>query len=219
MQDANNSVAWVAALLLAQQDHPTPTEHSSAFCKVPLCRGSCCSSWLLHLQSACTLGAKDQPALGKEALNIVKKTDFDTGTFIRSSVRMRVLWPDPDHITCGQLYKNQGYCLARVALGCPGAECPHGPLSGMQGTPQLLWQASPGGSAVQGGTAVKCFSNPCVLENMVQPYQQAYSARKLRCPEAALTTEHLSYTTTPSSLSSYIEACFFLFPVKNIISF
>lgn len=108
--------------------------------------------------------AKDQPALGKEALNIVKKTDFDTGTFIRSSVRMRVLWPDPDHITRGQLYKNQGYCLARVALGCPGAECPHGPLSGRQGTSQLLWQASPGVSSSGWDSSEMFFKPLCPRE-------------------------------------------------------
>lgn len=41
-------------------------------------------------------------------------------------------------------------------------------------------------------------------------------------PEAALATEHLPYTVTPSSLSSYTETCFFsfsLFPEKNMTSF
>lgn len=51
MQHVNNPVAWMAALFLIQQDHPTLTEHklSCCFYKVPLDRGSCCSSWLLHL--------------------------------------------------------------------------------------------------------------------------------------------------------------------------
>lgn len=52
--------------------------------------------------------AKDQPALGKEALNIVKKTGFDMATFIQPSVRTRVLWHDPDHITHEQLQKQSG---------------------------------------------------------------------------------------------------------------
>lgn len=94
--------------------------------------------------------AKDQPALGKEALNIVKKTGFDTGTFIQPAVRMRFLWPDPDHITREQLHKNQGYCLATcmpVGKGGPGVPWSRMPswashwgaggLSAPQGKPAL----------------------------------------------------------------------------------
>lgn len=102
----SQSTSWVAAFIrsLLTEVHVVPL--GFFICNLPV-----------------PLDAKDQPALGKEALNTVKKTSLDMGTFIQPSVRTRLLWPDPDHITCEQLHKNQGYCLAiftPVGKGGPG---------------------------------------------------------------------------------------------------
>lgn len=113
----------------------------------------------------------------------------------------------------------------RMGLRSPGEECPLGPHTGVQGSLSSSVQASPRISSSGWHCTVKCFPNPCVLDNIVQ---QAHSTRKLRCtrklrsPEAALTTEHLSYTATLSSLSSYTETCFFALSrkkKKNMTSF
>lgn len=97
------------------------------------------------------------------------------------------------------------------------------PLTTVQGSLSSSGQASPGASSSGWDSTVKCFPNPCVLEIMVQPYQQAHSTRKRRwilsrdepwsCPY------HRAPTICCNSLISKLlhrNLLFLLFPEKNM---